>query len=161
MNDVNDVFFILGTLSYMVYSWIAIYVLKYTERLRTIIIYVIVSIVFLVICIICFSKVKSQILYDTTKTCTFQENKDTSIPYKYKIKEITVKEYRDKSLITNDWKEDSQQFKKEEKIIYSNELPNEKYILVKQENKMKKTNISVPDFSDSKRNKRKIRLFLF
>ena len=35
--------------------------------------------------------------------------------------------------VINDWKENSQQFEKEEKVIYSNDLPNEKYTFMEQE----------------------------
>ncbi|WP_149554561.1 hypothetical protein [Treponema pectinovorum] len=89
----------------------------------------------LFIATISFSFIKTRILYEKTQNYIVQENKDTSIPYEYKIQEITVKEYRDKSWITNDWKEDSQQFKKEEKITYSNELPNEKYTFIEEQGK--------------------------
>ena len=127
----NYVFLIFGIVSYIVYSWIAIVVIKFRRPLR--IMYVITALVFLDISIVFFRNVKKKILYDTTKTYIVQENKDTLIPYKYKIEEITVKEYRDKSWITNDWKENSQQFKKEEKVIYSNDLPNGKYTFMEQE----------------------------
>ena len=127
----NYVFLIFGIVSYIVYSWIAIVVIKFRRPLR--IMYVITALVFLDISIVFFRNVKKKILYDTTQTYIVQENKDTLIPYKYKIEEITVKEYRDKSWITNDWKENSQQFKKEEKVIYSNDLPNEKYTFMEQE----------------------------
>ena len=83
--------------------------------------------------ILCFISIKKDILYAKTQTCIVQENKDISIPYKYKIEEITIKEYRDKSWETNDWIESSQQFQREEKIIYSNELPNGKYTFMEQE----------------------------
>ena len=83
--------------------------------------------------ILCFISIKKDILYAKTQTCIVQENKDISIPYKYKIEEITIKEYRDKSWETNDWIESSQQFQREEKIIYSNELPNRKYTFMEQE----------------------------
>ena len=127
----NYVFLIFGIVSYIVYSWIAIVVIKFRRPLR--IMYVITALVFLDISIVFFRNVKKKILYDTTQTYIVQENKDTLIPYKYKIEEITVKEYRDKSWITNDWKENSQQFKKEEKVIYSNDLPNGKYTFMEQE----------------------------
>ena len=83
--------------------------------------------------ILCFISIKKDILYAKTQTCIVQENKDISIPYKYKIEEITIKEYRDKSWETNDWIESSQQFQREEKVIYSNELPNGKYTFMEQE----------------------------
>ena len=83
--------------------------------------------------ILCFISIKKDILYAKTQTCIVQENKDISIPYKYKIEEITIKEYRDKSWITNDWIENSQQFEKKEKVIYSNDLPNRKYTFMEQE----------------------------
>ena len=82
---------------------------------------------------ISFSYIKTRIFYKKTQNYIVQENKDLSIPYKYKIKEITIKEYRDKTWITNDWKENSQQFEKEEKVIYSNDFPNGKYIFMEQE----------------------------
>ena len=90
-------------------------------------------IVCLVIATISFSYIKTRIFYEKTQTYIVQENKDSSIPYKYKIEEITIKEYRDKSWRTNDWIENSQQFEKEEKFIYSNNLPNEKYTFMGQE----------------------------
>ena len=80
-----------------------------------------------------FSFIKTRIFYEKTQTYIVQENKDISIPYKYKIEEITIKEYRDKSWITNDWIENSQQFEKKEKVIYSNDLPNRKYTFMEQE----------------------------
>ena len=83
--------------------------------------------------ILCFIAIKKDILYEETQTYIVQENKDISIPYKYKIEEITIKEYRDKSWITNDWIENSQQFEKKEKVIYSNDLPNRKYTFMEQE----------------------------
>ena len=83
--------------------------------------------------ILCFISIKKDILYAKTQTCIVQENKDISIPYKYKIEEITIKEYRDKSWETNDWIESSQQFQREEKVIYSNDLPNGKYTFMEQE----------------------------
>ena len=83
--------------------------------------------------ILCFISIKKYILYAKTLTCIVQENKDISIPYKYKIEEITIKEYRDKYWKTNDWKENSQQLEKEEKVIYSNDLPNGKYTFMEQE----------------------------
>ena len=92
----------------------------------------ILIIVCLFIATISFSFIKTRIFYEKTQTYIVQENKDISIPYKYKIKEITVKEYRDKTWITDDWKENSQQFEKEEKVIYSNDLPNEKYTFMEQ-----------------------------
>ena len=94
---------------------------------------IILIIVCLVIAIISFSYIKTRIFYEKTQTYIVQENKDSSIPYKYKIKEITIKEYRDKTWITDDWKENSQQFEKEEKVIYSNDFPNGKYIFMEQE----------------------------
>ena len=90
-------------------------------------------IVCLFIATISFSFIKTRIFYEKTQTYIVQENKDISIPYKYKIEEITTKEYRDKSWITNDWIENSQQFEKEEKVIYSNDLPNRKYTFIEQE----------------------------
>ena len=93
----------------------------------------ILIIVCLFIATISFSFIKTRIFYEKTQTYIVQENKDLSIPYKYKIKEITIKEYRDKTWITNDWKENSQQFEKEEKVIYSNDLPNRKYTFIEQE----------------------------
>lgn len=93
----------------------------------------ILIIVCLFIATISFSFIKTRIFYEKTQTYIVQENKDISIPYKYKIKEITIKEYRDKTWITDDWKENSQQFEKEEKVIYSNDLPNEKYTFMEQE----------------------------
>ena len=87
----------------------------------------------LFIATISFSFIKTRIFYEKTQTYIVQENKDISIPYKYKIEEITIKEYRDKSWITNDWIENSQQFEKKEKIIYSNDLPNRKYTFMEQE----------------------------
>ena len=39
--------------------------------------------------ILCFISIKKDILYAKTQTCIVQENKDISIPYKYKIEEIT------------------------------------------------------------------------
>lgn len=90
-------------------------------------------IVCLFIATISFSFIKTRIFYEKTQTYIVQENKDISIPYKYKIEEITIKEYRDKSWITNDWIENSQQFEKKEKVIYSNELPNGKYTFMEQE----------------------------
>lgn len=83
--------------------------------------------------ILCFIAIKKDILYEETQTYIVQENKDISIPYKYKIEEITIKEYRDKSWETNDWIESSQQFQREEKVIYSNDLPNGKYTFMEQE----------------------------
>ena len=83
--------------------------------------------------ILCFISIKKDIFYAKTQTCIVQENKDISIPYKYKIEEITIKEYRDKSWETNDWIESSQQFQREEKVIYSNDLPNRKYTFMEQE----------------------------
>ena len=83
--------------------------------------------------ILCFIAIKKDILYEETQTYIVQENKDISIPYKYKIEEITIKEYRDKSWETNDWIDSSQQFQREEKVIYSNELPNGKYTFMEQE----------------------------
>jgi len=53
--------------------------------------------------------------------------------HKLVLFKITIKEYRDKSWETNDWIESSQQFQREEKIIYSNELPNGKYTFMEQE----------------------------
>ena len=85
-----------------------------------------IKLVALLAFILCFIAIKKDILYEETQTYIVQENKDISIPYKYKIKEITIKEYRDKTWITDDWKENSQQFEKEEKVIYSNNFPNEK-----------------------------------
>ena len=82
---------------------------------------------------ISFSYIKTRIFYEKTQTYIVQENKDISIPYKYKIEEITIKEYRDKYWKTNDWIENSRQFEKEEKVIYSNDLPNEKYTFMEQE----------------------------
>ena len=90
-------------------------------------------IVCLFIATISFSFIKTRIFYEKTQTYIVQENKDISIPYKYKIEEITIKEYRDKSWITNDWIENSQQFEKKEKVIYSNDLPNRKYTFMEQE----------------------------
>ena len=94
---------------------------------------IILIIVCLVMATISFSYIKTRIFYEKTQTYIVQENKDLSIPYKYKIKEITIKEYRDKTWITDDWKENSQQFEKEEKVIYSNDLPNRKYTFMEQE----------------------------
>ena len=94
---------------------------------------IILIIVCLFIATISFSFIKTRIFYEKTQTYIVQENKDISIPYKYKIKEITIKEYRDKTWITDDWKENSQQFEKEEKVIYSNDLPNGKYTFMEQE----------------------------
>ena len=92
-----------------------------------------IKLVALLAFILCFIAIKKDILYEETQTYIVQENKDISIPYKYKIEEITIKEYRDKSWETNDWIESSQQFQREEKIIYSNELPNRKYTFMEQE----------------------------
>ena len=83
--------------------------------------------------ILCFIAIKKDILYEETQTYIVQENKDISIPYKYKIEEITIKEYRNKYWEKNDWIESSQHFKREEKVIYSNELPNGKYTFMEQE----------------------------
>lgn len=83
--------------------------------------------------ILCFIAIKKDILYEETQTYIVQENKDISIPYKYKIEEITIKEYRDKYWESNDWIESSQHFKREEKVIYSNDLPNRKYTFMEQE----------------------------
>ena len=83
--------------------------------------------------ILCFIAIKKDILYEETQTYIVQENKDISIPYKYKIEEITIKEYRDKYWESNDWIESSQHFKREEKVIYSNDLPNGKYTFMEQE----------------------------
>lgn len=94
---------------------------------------IILIIVYLVIATLFFSYIKTRIFYEKTQTYIVQENKALSIPYKYKIKEITIKEYRDKTWITDDWKENSQQFEKEEKVIYSNDFPNGKYIFMEQE----------------------------
>ena len=69
----------------------------------------------------------------TYKVLRNWRKKDISIPYKYKIEEITIKEYRDKYWETNDWIESSQQFQREEKVIYSNDLPNGKYTFMEQE----------------------------
>ena len=87
----------------------------------------------LFIATISFSFIKTRIFYEKTQTYIVQENKDISIPYKYKIEKITIKEYRDKYWKTNDWIENSQQFEKEEKVIYSNDLPNGKYTFMEQE----------------------------
>ena len=38
--------------------------------------------------ILCFIAIKKDILYEETQTYIVQENKDISIPYKYKIEEI-------------------------------------------------------------------------
>ncbi len=92
-----------------------------------------IKLVALLAFILCFIAIKKDILYEETQTYIVQENKDISIPYKYKIEEITIKEYRDKSWETNYWIESSQQFQREEKIIYSNELPNRKYTFMEQE----------------------------
>ena len=83
--------------------------------------------------ILCFIAIKKDILYEETQTYIVQENKDISIPYKYKIEEITIKEYRNKYWKKNDWIESSQHFKREEKVIYSNELPNGNYTFMEQE----------------------------
>ena len=63
-------------------------------------------IILIILCLgiatISFSYIKTHIFYKKTQSYIVQENKDLSIPYKYKIKEITIKEYRDKTWITND-----------------------------------------------------------